>query len=163
MSQDRIAKHKAVFFKYLIKDEGGQTLEQSDMPIGYVHGCGSALLEKLERELENHGPGDVVEVPVAPAEGFGDHDPNLTFTDDLDNVPPDLRYIGAEAQMQNENGEVKTFIVTEIKDGKLTVDGNHPFAGKHVVFRVTVTEVRDATPQEIANGYPEGQQPPTVH
>lgn len=163
MSQDRIGKHKAVFIKYLIKDESGQILEQSDIPIGYVHGCGGNLLEKIELELENHGAGDVVEVSVSPREGFGDHDPNLTFTDDVDNVPADLRYIGAEAQMQNEDGDVKTFIVTEIKDGKLTLDGNHPFAGKNVVFRVTITEVRDATPQEIANGCPDGQQPPTVH
>ena len=163
MSEDRITKHKAVFLKYLIKDESGQTVEQSNMPVGYVHGCDSELLEKIEQALEGRGPGDVLEVPITPQEGFGAHDPSLTFTDDIDNVPLELRRIGAEAQMQNEQGEVKTFGVTCIQDGKLTVDGNHPFAGKHITFQVSVIEVRDATPREIANGYPEGQPPPTVH
>lgn len=159
MPTQRIANNKAVFFTYTIKDEQGNLLEQSDMPIGYIHGAGSELLEKLEHALAGHGEGDVVEVPIAPREGFGEHDPSLTFTDDIGNVPPELRHIGAEAQMQNEQGEVKTFIVTKIENGKLTVDGNHPFAGKNVVYRVTVREVRDATPEEIARGYPEGHAP----
>jgi FKBP-type peptidyl-prolyl cis-trans isomerase SlyD len=159
----RIARHKAVFFTYLIKDEAGNTLEQSDMPIGYVHGANSSLLEKLEDALEGHRAGDVVEVLITPQEGFGEHDPSLTFIDDVDNVPPELRHIGAEAQMQNEYGEVKTFIVTHIGNGKLTVDGNHPFAGKNVIYKATIAEVRDATPAEVASGYPAGQQPPALH
>lgn len=162
MSEQRIARHKAVFFTYSIKDEQGSIVELSDMPVGYVHGAGGELLEKLEASLEGHRAGDVVEVTVHPHEGFGDHDPGLTFTDDLENVPAELRHVGAEAQLQNERGEVKTFVVTRIQDGKLTLDGNHPFAGKDVVFKVTVQEVRDASPEEVARGYPEGQ-PPAVH
>jgi FKBP-type peptidyl-prolyl cis-trans isomerase SlyD len=44
------------------------------------------------------------------------------------------------------------FRVTVIEDDKLTVDGNHPFAGKVVTYNIKVNEVRDATPDEIANG-----------
>ncbi len=163
MSEQRVARHKAVYFRYLVKDEYGETTEQSDLPVGYVHGVGSALLEKLEKALEGHVAGDVIEVPISPEEGFGPYDPDLTFTDDVENVPPQLRQVGAEAEMQNEAGEVRKFIVTKIEDGKLTVDGNHPYADKNVVFKLTITEVRDATPQEIATGYPTGQAPPTAH
>jgi FKBP-type peptidyl-prolyl cis-trans isomerase SlyD len=163
MNEQRVAKNKAVYFTYLIKDESGTVLEQSDMPVGYIHGAGGALLEKLERALEGCRAGDKIEVLITPDEGFGEHDPALTFTDDIDNVPPEIRHIGAEAQFQNESGEVKTFIVTKIENGKLTVDGNHPFAGKDVIYKVKVTEVRDASPQEIASGYPEGQTPPSLH
>jgi FKBP-type peptidyl-prolyl cis-trans isomerase SlyD len=163
MSEQRVARHKAVYFRYLVKDESGETVEQSDLPVGYVHGVSSALLEKLEKALEGHAAGDVIEVPISPEEGFGPHDPSLSFSDDLENVPPELRRIGAEAEMQNEAGEVRKFIVTKIEDGKLTVDGNHPYAGKNVVFKLTLTEVRDATPQEIASGYPVGQAPPQPH
>jgi FKBP-type peptidyl-prolyl cis-trans isomerase SlyD len=160
MTQQRITRNKAVFFTYLIKTEDGVVHEQSDMPIGYVHGANSDLLPKLEQALEGHTAGETIEVPISPAEGFGEHDPDLTFTDDIANVPPELRRIGAEAEMQNENGDVKTFIVTKIENGKLTVDGNHPFAGKNIIYRVTITDVRDATPAEMASGYPEGQLPP---
>ena len=51
----------------------------------------------------------------------------------------------AEVQMQNESGEAKTFYVTKIEDQKLTVDGNHPLAGKALKVQVKILEVRDAT------------------
>ncbi|WP_242445831.1 hypothetical protein [Chromatium okenii] len=47
--------------------------------------------------------------------------------------------------MQNEAGEVRTFIVTAIADGKLTVDGNHPLAGKSLVVHIRIQEVREPT------------------
>lgn len=61
--------------------------------------------------------------------------------------------------MTNDSGETKTFFVTEIKDGKLTVDGNHPLAGKEITFHVEVKSIRDATPQEIKNGRPQDDMP----
>ncbi|MCB1660825.1 MAG: hypothetical protein KDI39_21605, partial [Pseudomonadales bacterium] len=41
-----------------------------------------------------------------------------------------------------------SFFVTRIEDGQVTVDGNHPLAGKELMVRVTITEVRDARPGE---------------
>ena len=80
-----------------------------------------------------------------PAEqGFGPHDPSLTFTDDIDNVPPQFRQVGAEVQMQNDQGETRSFHVTRVEGGKVTVDGNHPFAGKVLTVRARIEEVRDA-------------------
>jgi len=98
------------------------------------------------------GAGETVEVTLTPAEGFGDHNPALTFTDDLENVPPDLRYPGARLEAQNANGEILNFIVTQIGNGKLTVDANHPLAGQTVRFRVTVVDVRTATADELRSG-----------
>ncbi|MBA1329906.1 peptidylprolyl isomerase, partial [Candidatus Endoriftia persephone str. Guaymas] len=74
--------------------------------------------------------------------------PTLTFTDDLENVPPEFRKLGAEVQMQNSEGETKSFFVTKIEDGKLTVDGNHPLAGKRLLVKVKILEVRDATRED---------------
>ena len=51
--------------------------------------------------------------------------------------------------MQNEAGEVKIFHVTRIENGRLTVDGNHPLAGKHLRVHVTIHEVRDATAEDV--------------
>ena len=68
----------------------------------------------------------------------------MTYTDDIENVPPEYRKLGAEVQMQNEGGEAKTFYVTHIGDGKLTVDGNHPLAGKALTVKIKILEVRDA-------------------
>jgi len=56
--------------------------------------------------------------------------------------------LGAEVQMQNEMGEIKSFFVTKIEDGKLTVDGNHPLAGKELKVHIKILEVRDATRED---------------
>jgi len=152
---DTITKHKAVTITYLIRDESGQTVEQNDVPVTYVHGVGSELLEVLETALEGHKVGDKVEVEVSPENGFGHHDPEMTFTDDITNVPPEYHHVGAEAEFQNENGEQKIFIVSKVDDKKITLDGNHPLAGKSVVFVVSVNDIRDASADEIANKVPE--------
>ena len=82
----------------------------------------------------------------------GPHDPTLTFTDDIENVPPQYRQVGAEVEFQNEDGEVKTFVVSKIENGKLTVDANHPLAGKNLLYRVKLVEIREATAEERASG-----------
>jgi FKBP-type peptidyl-prolyl cis-trans isomerase SlyD len=154
----RVMANKVVHITYFITDGSGEQIERSDIPVGYVHGGHSELLPKIEQALEGHKVGDSIDVRVDPLEGFGPHQPELTYTDDIANVPPELRQLGAQVEMQNDRGESKTFTVTRIQDGKLTVDGNHPLAGKTVTFSVTVIDVRDATPEETRNGMPaEGQ------
>lgn len=153
MSDQRISRNKVVQFTYSISDEDGNIVEQVDLPVKYVHGASDmGLIERVERALEGCKVGDQIEVEVPPSEGFGEFDPSLTFSDDLDNVPPQFRQVGAQVEMANDAGETKAFIVTSIEDGKLTVDGNHPLAGKTAKFSVTVQDVRDATPEEILNG-----------
>ncbi len=145
-------KDKVVTFTYSISDESDEILEQSDIPINYVHGGKHDLFEKVEQALEGSVIGDTVDVTLTPEEGFGRHDPKLTYTDDLENVPPEFQHIGAEGEMQNDQGESMKFTVIHIENGKLTVDGNHPMAGKAVTFHIKVTAIRDATPEEIADG-----------
>jgi len=111
----RVECNKAVYFTYSIRNESGEILEQSDLPIGYVHGTKSGLVEKVEMALEGMAAGETVEVPVSPEEGFGPSDPDLTYTDDIVNVPPEYHRIGAEVQFQNDQGTVKTFLVSSIE------------------------------------------------
>ena len=89
---------------------------------------------------------------LAPEDGFGAHYEELTLTDDLSNVPPEFHVIGAEVEFQNDQGESKMFRVTKIENGRITVDGNHPYAGKNITYNITIKGIRDATPDEIENG-----------
>ncbi|MCW8853518.1 MAG: FKBP-type peptidyl-prolyl cis-trans isomerase [Gammaproteobacteria bacterium] len=153
MSEQRVSRNKLVQFTYSISDDEGNVIEQVDLPVNYVHGASTmGLIESVERALNGCKEGDRIEVDVPPAEGFGEHDPDLTFADDIDNVPPQFRKVGTQVEMANDAGETKTFVVTKIEDGKLTLDGNHPLAGKTARFSVKVIAIRDATPEEIRNG-----------
>ncbi len=149
---DKITKNKFVSLVYTITDEDDNLLERIDMPIQYIQGTNSQVIEKIEIALEGHNQGDLVHVTLSPEEGFGVHQPELTFSDDINNVPPQFHSIGAEVEFQNDSGESKIFRVTHIEDGKLTVDGNHPFAGKTIIYNLTVQEVRDATADELKHG-----------
>ncbi len=149
---DKISKNKFVSLTYTITDENNNILERIDMPVQYIQGVKSQVIEKIENALDGHKEGDLVHVTLSPEEGFGPHQPELTFSDDINNVPPQFHSIGAEVEFQNDQGESKIFRVTHIEDGKLTVDGNHPLAGKKITYNVTVTKVRDATADELKHG-----------
>ena len=157
---DTIKRDKFVSLTYTISDENDEILERIDMPVNYVHGRDSQVIEKVEKALEGCAQGDEISVELSPDEGFGEHQAELTFIDQIDNVPPEFRHIGAEVEFQNDKGESRMFRVTNIEDGKLTVDGNHPFAGKVITYHIKVAAVRDATPDEIANG---AMQTPSLH
>lgn len=125
------------------------------MPVSYLHGGQGGLLPGIENALTGHQIGGHVEIQLAPEEAYGVRDESLVFVDDIDNVPPQCRYIGAEVEFQNEAGESKAFYVTRIEDGKLTVDGNPALAGQPMTCMVNVVDIRDASPEEIRNGIPD--------
>jgi FKBP-type peptidyl-prolyl cis-trans isomerase SlyD len=149
-----VAKDKVVSITYLLRNERGEIFEYRSLPVAYVHGAGSDLFPKIEQALEGRAVGERVTVTLTPEEGFGEHDPKLTFTDDLENAPPELRRVGAEFEAENARGEVIRLTVTRIADGKITVDANHPLAGQTVTFEIEVVDIRDASEEERRTGQP---------
>jgi FKBP-type peptidyl-prolyl cis-trans isomerase SlyD len=154
-----VAKNKVVSLIYVVRNQKGEIFEYRDLPVSYVHGSGADLFPKIEQALEGRAVGDRVAVQLTPADAFGDRDPKLSFTDDIENAPPELRRVGAEFEAQNAKGESIMLTVTRIDGDKITVDANHPLAGQNISFEVTVRDIRDATPEEIRNGRPAGDLP----
>lgn len=148
MKEEKIQPGKFVSMTYSISDESGGVVEQHDLPVSFVYGSDTELLGGMDEALAGQGVGDSVELRVSSEDAFGRHDPDLTFTDDVENVPPQFRHIGAEVQMENDQGETKTFIVSHVDDKKVTIDGNHPLAGKDLIVRINILGVRDALPGE---------------
>lgn len=154
MSEEKIEQNRVVTMTYRIVDECGDVAEQLDMPVEYLHGVSQNMFAKVEQALVGKKPGDTVEVELTPEEGFGPYISDLAITDNVENVPPEFRYVGARPSFQNEYGEVKDFVVSKIENGKLTVDGNHPFAGQTVKFIINIVGVRNATDIELQQGEP---------
>lgn len=148
MSEQTVQSGKYVGLTYTIIDDQGSVVEQHEVPLGFVYGSDTELIGGMDQAILGKCPGDEVEVKLTPEEAYGERDPTLGFTDDLANVPPQFRKVGAEVQMQNEAGETRTFHVTRITKDRLTVDGNHPLAGKTLTVKVRINEVRDARPGE---------------
>jgi len=152
MSDQVVREGKLVSLTYRIADERGVTLEQTDLPVTYIQGGLVELIGGMDKAIHGKRAGDEVELSLEPEAGFGKRDPDLVFTDDLDNVPAELRVFGAEVQMQNDQGEARIFHVTQIVEGRLTIDGNHRLAGKALKIFVRIHEVRDPIPLQQAQG-----------
>lgn len=163
MNQQVIQSGLVVYITYSILDQAGNVVEQHDLPVGYVQGANSGLLPSIESALVGKKIGDRVEVTLPPEDAFGEYDPELTFTDEIDNVPPQFRRLGAQVEMAGENGATRTFYVTRIEDGKLTVDGNHPLAGQNATCVVSILNIRAATADELASGMAADSAPPQLH
>ena len=148
-----ITTNKFVELTYRIIDQtNGEVIEQVEEPLGYVQGDNTLLFNQVTKELEGKSVGDEVEILLRAEDAFGPKLEELIFTDEINNVPVEYRFIGAAVTMQNDKGGTKDFIVSSIEDGKLTIDGNHPLAGKDIIFYVEVLSVRDATADEIIEG-----------
>jgi len=151
-TQATVTDQKVVTFTYVIIDSQGKVLEQSDLPMAYIHGVDGKMYPSAEKAVNGARVGDEVECTITPEEGFGYPDPDLIYTDMLDNVPSEYHKIGAEAMFENENGDTITMTVSKIENGIITLDANHPFAGQTVTFRFKIIDIRNATEQEIGSG-----------
>ena len=150
---ETISINKFVELTYRIIDQSnGEVIEQVEEPLGYVQGDNSLLFNQVTKELEGKCVGDEVEILLKAEDAFGKKADELIFTDDINNVPMEYRFIGASVTMQNDKGGTKDFIVSRIEDGKLTIDGNHPLAGKDIIFYVEILSIREATADEIIEG-----------
>ncbi len=158
-----VTHHKLVYITYSILDERDMIVEQHDVPVGYVQGADSGILPAIEAAVAGRKVGERMEIMLSPEDAYGLRDESLVFQDDIDNVPPQFRRVGAEVMFENEAGETKVFYVTAITDGKLTLDGNPSLAGQRVKCLINIIDIRDATPEEISNGRPLDVKTGTVH
>jgi FKBP-type peptidyl-prolyl cis-trans isomerase SlyD len=148
-----IQNNKFVELTYRVIDQkSGDVLTTVDFPLGYVHGTNEVLAPQVMTELEGKSAGDTITVPIDCTQLYGARDESLVITDLIENVPEEYREVGMRILMENENGQVKSFLVTRVDKKTLTIDGNNPLCGREVIFELEILTVRDATEEEIAMG-----------
>ena len=153
-----IQLHRAVGFHYILTDDTGTELDNSSGrdPMTYIHGMGM-IIPGLEQALEGQVVGASLNVSIAPEDGYGVVDPQM-----IEEVPResfrdvDTIEVGMQFEAQTEKGDTVAVTVTAVSDDTVTVDGNHPLAGKTLNFDVSVEEVRDATEEELEHGHVHG-------
>jgi FKBP-type peptidyl-prolyl cis-trans isomerase SlyD len=111
-----------------------------------VHGGYGGLLEGLERALEGKAAGESVSVQLEPEDAFGDYDAELLRLEPAEHYGES---IAPGMEVEEEGG---LYVVTDVADGKVVLDGNHPLAGMALRFSIDVLAVRNAKPEEIARG-----------
>jgi FKBP-type peptidyl-prolyl cis-trans isomerase SlyD len=137
-----------------ITDEQKNLLHISDEaePLVYLHGCGE-LIDGLEEAMQGKGASDEFDVTVAPEEGYGEDDPELIQILPIDEFNGIEMREGMELQGKDPEGNFRLLRVVKVEDGQVTVNMNHPLAGKILIFSVRITDVRAATEEEVEQGH----------
>lgn len=153
----KIENKRVALFNYTLKDADGNQLDASNgEPLAYLHGYHN-LIPGLEKQLEGKTAGDKFTATVAAADAYGEIEEKLIQS----GVPKAMFQgveeleIGMRFEAQTEQG-FHSVVITSIEDETVTVDGNHEMAGMDLTFDIEVSEVREATPEEIEHGHAHG-------
>ncbi len=153
----KAAKNTVVSFHYAVSESGaGRPLDSSrdrGTPMFALLGA-QQLVPGVERALEGREVGERFEIDVPPEDAYGERRDGM-----LQRVPKkyfrnaDKLKPGMQAVLQTREGGQRLVTVHKIGMSAIDVDHNHPLAGKTLHFDIEVTDVRAATPEELAHGH----------
>ena len=146
--------NKVISIEYTLND--ANTKEQLDTNVGgspleYISGM-QQIIPGLETALEKLAKGDKMDVVVQAADAYGE------YNDEAVQSLPKEQFSGIELTEgmslygTGENDETVQVIVKELNEDEVTIDYNHPMAGKTLMFSVSILDIRDATDEEIQVG-----------
>ncbi len=151
-----ISKDTVVTMTYVLTNDKGEVLDESgDDAFPYLHGHQN-IVPGLERALEGLEAGASKDVSVSPADGYGEYDPSLKFAVPKAQMGNDVPPLEAMVQLRDQEGHRLIARVVDVAGDSVTLDANHPLAGETLNFKVTITEVRAAQPEEISHGHVHG-------
>lgn len=148
----KVSKDKMVSIHYTLTDKEGEILDASteDSPLQYLHGRGY-IIPGLENRLEGTSVGDKLSVDIPAMEAYGEYNQEAVFSLPKENFPEGMDIqVGMHFEFQGEYGP-GIVVVTAVSGDSITVDANHPLAGKDLHFEVEVKDVRDATDTELSS------------
>jgi len=142
-----IGPNTFVKLDYNVQTTDGEQVDSSDQqgPLEFVYGEGK-ILPALEEELEGLKVGDEKTVTIEPEDAYGEYDENAVTTISRDKFPEEEEIKpGMEFVAQIPDKEERVVVVKDVDSDEVTIDFNHPLAGKTLKFNIFVQEVREAT------------------
>lgn len=152
-----IKQDSVVSFHYTLRDDAGEVIDRSQtgQPLSYLHGHGN-LVPGVEKALEGKSAGDKLSIKVAPAEGYGEYSQDLVQQVPRRSLKGIARITpGMRLRAQTEVG-LRSVTVTRVAGDMVTLDANHPLAGKNLNFDIEISEVREPTEEELSHGHVHG-------
>lgn len=154
-----IANNCVASFHYTLKNAEGDIIDSSEgqEPLAYLHGAQN-IVPGLEKELDGKAVGDSLNVVVPPAEGYGEKNPEL-----IQDLPAnmftgvDQLEVGMEFHAQTEQG-LQIVSIVDVDGDTVTVDGNHVLAGQDLHFDIEITDIREASKEELEHGHPHSEE-----
>jgi FKBP-type peptidyl-prolyl cis-trans isomerase SlyD len=136
----------------------GEMLDSSvgHEPLEFLQGAGN-IIPGLEQELYGMAIGENKKVIIQPEDGYGHLDPDALVDVPREQFPGDIPMeIGVEIQVTDKNGQPMNARIDSVNDDSVTLNFNHPLAGKELHFDVNVVGLRDAIDEENEHGHVHG-------
>ncbi len=136
-SGDKVAVHyTGKFVDGIVFDssEGRDTLE-------FQLGTGM-VIKGFDDGITGMAIGDKKTVSIPAVDAYGEANPESIITIPKSEVPADMQVeIGMQLTMNDENGNMMDVTVTDVSDLSITLDANHPLAGKDLVFDIELVNI----------------------
>ncbi|MEA3491460.1 MAG: peptidylprolyl isomerase [Campylobacterota bacterium] len=148
-----------VAIEYEVKEAGTTEVVDSNkdsQPLEFITGTGQ-IIPGLENALVGMATGESGDIIVNAADAYGDINPEAVQAIPKDQFEGIELVEGMMLYGQGEGGQTVQVVVKSFTDEDVTVDYNHPLAGKDLMFTVTILEERAATDEEIASGQVGGE------
>lgn len=139
----KVQKGDKVKVHYTGKLNDGQVFDSSEgrEPLEFTIGNGM-LIQGFETGVVGMEVGDTKTVKITPEEGYGERNDELVAVVPRSNIPPDVDVsVGQMLQVQQPNNQTVNVVVTDVSDENVTLDANHPLAGKELTFDIEVVEI----------------------
>jgi peptidylprolyl isomerase len=127
---------------YTGKLDDGQVFDSSRQrePLEFTLG-GGQVIPGFDQAVAGMEPGEAKTVTIPADEAYGGRSEELFLRVERDRLPPDLEpEVGQQLQM-NQGGQVAIVTVAEVADDAVTLDANHPLAGKDLTFELELVEI----------------------
>lgn len=141
MAEVKTGDTVAIHYTGTLQD--GTTFDSSDGrdPLEFVVGSGQ-IIPGLDKALPGMTEGDKKVVNIPPEEAYGELNPEMRQSVPREGIPADIPLeIGTQLQMQTPDGQALPVMVVEVDEATVTLDANHPLAGKDLQFDFEVVKI----------------------
>lgn len=141
MAQAKKGDHVKVHYKGTLEDGTEFDASTNREPIEFTLGDGM-LLPGFEQAVEGMDEGETRNIRIPADEGYGPYFQDLVIEFDKEQFPPDLEpRIGEHLELQQEDGSSTVVKILQISGDKVSLDANHPLAGKDLLFEIMLLAV----------------------
>jgi FKBP-type peptidyl-prolyl cis-trans isomerase SlyD len=153
-----IGANKVVSVNYILSDDEGNLIQRTnvDEPFVYLSG-NNQILPRLEQAIDSMIIGGKKNIELKSPDAYGEYDDNAVQHVKRQEFPEGTNLEeGMEFMASTPDGKPVPFVIKEVLDDDITIDFNHPLAGKNLNFDIELIDVRDATKEELEHGHIHG-------
>jgi peptidylprolyl isomerase len=137
-----VAAGDQIKVNYVGRFDNGELFDSSEgrEPLEFTVG-GEQVIAGFDRAVVGLKPGESCKVVVSPADGYGEHVPEMVVTIERQQIPDNEKLmLGSMLEVSMEDGQSLEVQVVELSDEVVVLDGNHPLSGKELHFEIELLD-----------------------